>query len=902
MIIEQITIKNWRGYREVHTFQFQEAINLLAGRNEAGKSTLFEALTRVLFDRHNSKAEEIRAIQPIGSTLGPEARIQFRVNGKRYRVVKSFLQDPNSALYSERDGGWELDHEGDAADARLREILRGEATTRTAVRPEHRGLAQALWYLQSDGAIPEKTWSEGVKQGLQGLVQLAARSPIEKGVVERISECYAEHWTPTGRVSSGSELGQLQANLPGLEEHLARLLDKAKFVESHRVDLEEFQSLEGEKSAELKKAQDELAESSARMQAAEEHEREREVKEWAKTEACQKAQHLQQDISQIEEKQKKIQERRTEITRLENSLSEAAVDAKQEATASERHARRWKEELKPALNDLETELGALHSLERLRKLEKDRKRLEQHLEKVAGIGAQLQARKKERDELVAPDDKEWKRFGAASKKLSVLQAKVEASAIRVAFEWSRKGRKVKTRPHLRASGDAEYIVTEPTEFQIEGVGKMRVRSGASSLKDLLTERGAVEQEVRQVLTRFGAGDADGVAALHENGRELDRAIATLEKNLDETEGAELDAEEELARTKRGIEEETRGAGTLPQDILEHGGQWIRDQITTKDRGKQRLIREIEEEQNGEKVAGRKHLELVEARQATSNKLAERKAEIQTHEEGITGILQTYGTMDSLRKLLADSQEEVRKATATLDDLLEGYETKVVTPKRLHEQAQDRVRELEKQLGEFRTKITATLARIEESAAQGNYSLLADLEIDIGWKRQRVEVLKRRAEGAKLLHDLVLAREKERSAALSGPIQELVNRWLGLLTEDNYDALRIDHDLKPTGVHVARYGADLPLTSLSHGAQEQVVVLLRLGIGVLVSKEERNLVVIDDRLVNADAVRMKRLCLILQEAAKTCQIVIATCNDTPYAGLGAHIVRVPSDGVGLEAGA
>jgi DNA repair exonuclease SbcCD ATPase subunit len=901
VIIEQITIENWRGYREPHTFRFQEAINLLAGRNEAGKSTLFEALTRVLFDRHNSKAEEIRAIQPIGSTLGPEAKIEFRVNGKRYRVVKSFLQDSNSALYSEREGRWELDHEGDHADARLREILRGEPTTRTAARPEHRGLAQALWYLQSDGAIPEKTWSEGVKQGLQGLVQLAARSPIEKRVVERISECYTEHWTPTGRVATNSELGQLQAELPRLEERLAELVDKAKSAESHRADLEEFLSLEGEKSAGLTRAHEELGELSGRVQAGEALEREREAREHARKEAGQNAQRIQQALLQIEDKQRKIQERRAEIKKLEDSLSEVAMDAKQEATTSERHARHWKEELEPALRDLESELGALHSLERLRKIEKDRKRLEQHLEQIAGIGAQLQARKKERGELVAPDDKEWKRCGATSKKLSVLHAQVEASAIRVAFEWSAKGRNVKTQPSLRASEEGEYIVTEPTEFQIDGVGRVLVRSGASSLKDLLMERDALEREVQQVLTRFGVPDVDGLATLHEKGRELDRVIATLEGNLDETEGTEPDADEELARTKRGIEEETRGAGILPPDILEQGGQWIRDQITVKEREKKRLIQQIDEEQKSEKAAGRKHLELVENRQATSNKLAERKAEIQTYEEGITGILQTYGTIDHLRNLLVSSEAEARKATVALDVLLEGYEAKVTTPKRLHEQAQGRVRELEKQLGDFRNKISATLARIEESAAQGNYSLLADVEIEIGWSRQRVEVLKRRAEGAKLLRDIVLAREKERSAALSGPIQELVNRWLRLLTEDNYDALRIDHDLKPAGVHVARYDADLPLTSLSHGAQEQVVVLLRLGIAVLVSGEERNLVVIDDRLVNADPVRMKRLCLILQEAAKTCQIVVATCNDTPYAGVGAHIVRVPSDGVRLEAG-
>jgi DNA repair protein SbcC/Rad50 len=78
--------------------------------------------------------------------------------------------------------------------------------------------------------------------------------------------------------------------------------------------------------------------------------------------------------------------------------------------------------------------------------------------------------------------------------------------------------------------------------------------------------------------------------------------------------------------------------------------------------------------------------------------------------------------------------------------------------------------------------------------------------------------------------------------------------------------RIDQDLKPTGVRVRRYGLDLPLSSLSHGAKEQVIVLLRLAIACLISGGERNLVVIDDRLVNADAVRMKRLCLILAEVA------------------------------------
>jgi DNA repair exonuclease SbcCD ATPase subunit len=895
VIVEQITIRNWRGYRQPHTFRFQDGINLLVGRNEAGKSTLFEALTRVLFDRHNSRTEEIRAIQPLGSTLGPEAEVQFRANGRRYRAVKRFLESPRSELYSERGGRWELDHEGDEADARLREILRGEAAARTAARPEHRGLAQALWYLQSDGAIPEKAWSDGVKQGLQGLVQLAASSPLEKDLLERLHARYAEYWTPTGRVASNSELAELLSSLPRLEERLADLQAKAKIVESHRAELEEIQSSEAEKRKALEKAQAELSELSLRVQEAEALEKEREAKERAKHEAVQKAQRLKQDLAQVEDKQKKINARRAEAKRLEDSLAEAAADAKAEAAARDRHARRWKEELEPALQAVEAELRCLAALDRLRQREKDRNRLEQHLRKVAYLAQQLDARKKERAELVAPSDKEWKQFVAASKELSVLQAQVEASAVRVSFEWTGKARKVETRPTARVSEQGEYLVAEPTEFEIDGVGKIRVRSGAAALKDLLAKRDRVDQEVQQFLRRFGVSDADGMAALHQRGRDLDKVIAELEESLAETRESEPQAEEELARIERDIEEEKRTASPLPPEVQEWGGQKIRDQIAEKEREKRRLVREIGEEQKAEKAAASKHLELVEAREAASTKVAALKAEIETHQEGIAAILANYGTLEQLRALVTAAEEEVRSKDEELAAFLAEYEEKVEMPRRLYEQAQQRVRELDKQLVELRTRAAATLARIEEAAAQGNYSQLADTEIEVAWRKRRLGVLRRRAEGAKLLRELVSAHEQQRSAALSGPIQELVNRWLQLLTEGNYYGLQIDHDLKPTAVHLAGYGAELPLSSLSHGAQEQVVVLLRLAIAVLVSKDERNLVVIDDRLVNADPVRMKRLCLILQEAAKSCQVVIATCNDTPYAGLGAHTVRVPADG-------
>ena len=126
LIIESLGIKNWRGYREPHNFEFSDGINILCGRNEAGKSTVFEVITRVLFDRHNSKAEEIKSIQPLGSTLSPKGWIVFTQEGSKYKVKKRFLNKPRSKLYGFIDEGWVLEHEGDIADQKLREILHGE--------------------------------------------------------------------------------------------------------------------------------------------------------------------------------------------------------------------------------------------------------------------------------------------------------------------------------------------------------------------------------------------------------------------------------------------------------------------------------------------------------------------------------------------------------------------------------------------------------------------------------------------------------------------------------------------------------------------------------------------------------------------------------------------------------
>jgi DNA repair exonuclease SbcCD ATPase subunit len=244
--------------RSARTFRFEQGVNLLVGPNEAGKSTVFEAMVRALFDRHTSKAGPILQVQPLGSSLGPEVQLQFVTGGRRYRVVKRFLQDPISELWAERDGTMELDHEGDRADEELRQILGSAGAKRGVTQAHERGLAQALWYLQRDEAIPRGEWSEALREGLSGLMKLSLRTPLQDDVLAAIETEYRATWTRTGRESRKSELAQLRAEVPEIETELAARRDEIARAERYRRELQALVERAGSQRAALRAAREEL--------------------------------------------------------------------------------------------------------------------------------------------------------------------------------------------------------------------------------------------------------------------------------------------------------------------------------------------------------------------------------------------------------------------------------------------------------------------------------------------------------------------------------------------------------------------------------------------------------------------------------------------------------------------
>ncbi|WP_170229950.1 AAA family ATPase [Polyangium fumosum] len=143
---------------------FAPGINVISGSNEAGKSTLVEALKIGLFERHATKNKGVMALQPHGTKHAPEVHIVLDFEGERLQVLKRFIEKPmaevrlaNGSILKAQD-----------ADDYLRNKLEGRAPKKSGLSREDMGVWGLLWVTQDESAHadPGGTLDEEVRGAL----------------------------------------------------------------------------------------------------------------------------------------------------------------------------------------------------------------------------------------------------------------------------------------------------------------------------------------------------------------------------------------------------------------------------------------------------------------------------------------------------------------------------------------------------------------------------------------------------------------------------------------------------------------------------------------------------------------------------------------------------------------
>ncbi|WP_044252234.1 AAA family ATPase, partial [Chondromyces apiculatus] len=143
---------------------FVEGINVISGGNEAGKSTIVEALRAGLFERSGTRHQGMQALQPHGTRLGPEVEITLSLDGEVIQVHKRFLE---KAMTEVRLGDGTTVRNRDA-DELLLQRLEGRSPKKGAVSREDMGVWGLLWVTQDETAHedPGSTLGDEVRGAL----------------------------------------------------------------------------------------------------------------------------------------------------------------------------------------------------------------------------------------------------------------------------------------------------------------------------------------------------------------------------------------------------------------------------------------------------------------------------------------------------------------------------------------------------------------------------------------------------------------------------------------------------------------------------------------------------------------------------------------------------------------
>jgi recombinational DNA repair ATPase RecF len=223
-------------------------LTVVRGPNEAGKSTIHDALELVLFRKADANREDVRAIRRWGAEADPEISLDFEVDGQQGRLVKRF-GGPRAEAELTTGGQTIRDF------ALIQECVAGftgipnEAFFRATASVGHAELSEV--------AGREPSVSDRLQKAVSGADRgtAAARRKLDAAIHRYRTEGVKN---PGILKAVRAEISGLEAEVAAGEQALARLeADRAQWAEAHerRIELEERLLHEQADLAEARRAQ-----------------------------------------------------------------------------------------------------------------------------------------------------------------------------------------------------------------------------------------------------------------------------------------------------------------------------------------------------------------------------------------------------------------------------------------------------------------------------------------------------------------------------------------------------------------------------------------------------------------------------------------------------------------------
>lgn len=874
MKVRSLSVENFRKFRDPMLLEgFADGLNLVCEANEAGKSTVLEAMRAVLFERHNAKGEHIKALRPHDDDVSPVVELAFEIDGAPWTVRKRFLRKEEARLTG--PGGERLD--GEAAEERLQALLGFTRAANRGADEESRG-ALGLFWVEQGAAFNLTPPGQSARRTLQDVlsaeVGAVTGGKCAPAVLAKVAADLDGLQTKSGasrgplkaaevaRETAGGDLRTAEAELRRFGDTLDQL--EAKRGELRRLEQEladrDPAGEEATLTADLARAQQALAGKESAKSRADAARLRRDAAQALVGARTGDRSALAEAESAVAAAARAVAEHRADIEPAEAEARFAAetLDAAREAETVARDERDAAGAARDSGERSRALLAAFDRLAAAERLETEVKRLE------AALGTNPVT-----DEALADLDKLERAVGSAL-------AAFEAGATRLVLELTPEGASSVTIDG-RAVTDASLRLVETTRFEIRGVGAFTISppdgAGASSRTALESARA----DLAAALSRLGEPDVSTArarsAARRASGTDLElarRALATACPA-----DPALPAAAGLAALRATLSGETRPT-TASGD-----GPALK---TAADRAeaKHRTARTRLDEAIARRDAAAGRLRGAEAEHA--RRAAAYAQALNDRDQRAEALAAAHPDDNALRAEADRLAQDAARASADAD---EAERTAAALDPAAAERRLMTHRQHLGRIAEDRQRLTVDIVRLEENAkTQGGSGPATRSEAAreaLALAAADVERLTEEAAVLRLLKDTLEAATADASRRYLAPVVGRVDPYVRRLIPSA--SLSFGEDMQPVGL--TRAGRTEDAQRLSKGTQEQLAVLTRLAFAqMVVDKGRPASVILDDALVYSDDARFETMIDILAESAERLQIIVLTCRASLFRRMNA----------------
>ena len=867
-------------------------LNVLAAPNESGKSTALHAAARALFDRHSTRSEEIKALQPTGTSLAPGVIVEFETKAGHFRLNKTFLQKPESQLHQRRSGCWELIAEADAADQRVHRLLQSSLPGRGATKPEHWGFLGFLWARQGEPALWPGLDDRDVGERIRARLARVELDPLIEHLSGRLASAAESIITPTGQSRAGGPLRQAEEDLAAVEANLTSLRQTRSELDDA---LRRFQQSEAEVALlEKEHAERSVAATTLREQSisAERLRAQLDAHLQAVAASQEKLTTVTVDAESFDRLQRELLKTQTSLAQARSS-AQSADHALQEARARLDLAQYDQPRHEANLQSLRTGHQRLQLLIKLRELSASAATISKQLKKAEAASAAISELEIKKTQLPALSPAKLKRLEELAESVHTLRTRQQALGLTVELTPDKRsaienrtppGSPLKTLP----AGETTRLQSpQALELMLVGWGIVVVRSGSHDAQDVAKDLIQAEANLVESLQHAGVNSVEAareaVTARKDLESQLKAATATLQQYLGDHESFE-DLRQAAALANRRTE--NQGASLAPTETelslsftdLEAAEAAQAESVTGAENALSLINKQLTKLRSEERTTD-------QAAQLAHRQVTDHESQVRTMQAQAKSIADRYlEGIDHGKKAaqLAFAQAEAR-VVATRSELPPDFEK---LPER-NKRAAASLQQITNDLQARRTDRDQAQVTLEILGGQGLYSRETELE------EKRVEAILRRNAAqsrgwsTRLAHELIEHRKQAATRAVLAPLEQRLSNAFAELTDNRTRQVFLDERLQIVGIGQSRQDAHA-FDQLSQGAKEQLLLCLRIAVAQELATEEPQVLILDDVLVNTDPVRQDRVLDVLGAQAVRLQILITTCHPDRYRGVGTPI--------------